>query len=212
MNTIGISAGYHDAGLAVVSPNGEILFAGHSERYSRIKNDSTLNNGIINEVDWSNVKQIAYYERPWMHNIQQLRSGEYNFQPWTPRGVLKKHLAPYLPNQKLPKVPLHSFPHHLSHAALAFQTSPFQDAIAVVVDAIGELDTITIWKCDYNILGEAIYRPLWRQRYPHSIGLFYSAMTKRVGLKPNEDEYILSCTDETIIETIEKLAKMKAKK
>jgi carbamoyltransferase len=61
----------------------------------------------------------------------------------------------------------------------------------VVIDAIGEWDTISIWAAEYDSRGQAHYKRLWGQRYPHSIGLFYSAMTKRAGLKPNEDEYIL---------------------
>ena len=60
----------------------------------------------------------------------------------------------------------------------------------VVIDAIGEWDTISIWGAHYDN-GVAKYHRLWGQKYPHSIGLFYSAMTQRVGLKPNEDEYIL---------------------
>ena len=60
-----------------------------------------------------------------------------------------------------------------------------------MIDAIGEWDTISIWGAEYDSRGRAKYRRLWGQRYPHSIGLFYSAMTQKVGLKPNEDEYIL---------------------
>jgi carbamoyltransferase len=60
----------------------------------------------------------------------------------------------------------------------------------VVIDAIGEFDTIGIYAAEY-VDGRAKYTKLWGQRYPHSIGLFYSAMTKEVGLKPMEEEYIL---------------------
>jgi carbamoyltransferase len=188
MNTIGISAGYHDAGLAVVSPEGEILFAGHSERYSKLKNDPNLCEGIINEVDWKDVGTIAYYERPWMHNVQQFRSGQENYGPWTTKGVVKTQLEPYI---QIPKVKYKSYRHHLSHAALGFQTSTFTEATCVVIDAIGELDTITIWNAKLDNNGKAQYKLLWSKGYPHSIGLFYSAMTKHIGLKPNEDEYIL---------------------
>jgi carbamoyltransferase len=61
----------------------------------------------------------------------------------------------------------------------------------VVIDAIGEWDTITIWGAEYNSKGRAHYKRLWTQRYPHSIGLFYSAMTERAFLNTYEDEYIL---------------------
>jgi len=80
--------------------------------------------------------------------------------------------------------------HHLSHAAAGFQTSPYTKATVVVIDAIGELDTISIWAAEY-VNGRAKYTKLWGQRYPHSIGLFYSAMTDRVGLKAGEEEYIM---------------------
>jgi carbamoyltransferase len=81
--------------------------------------------------------------------------------------------------------------HHLSHAAAGFQTSPYDQATVVVIDAVGEWDTITIWGAEYNSQGRATYRKLWSRGYPHSIGLFYSAVTARVGLKPLDEEYIL---------------------
>ena len=85
---------------------------------------------------------------------------------------------------------MYSFNHHLSHAAGGFQTSPYDRATVVVIDAIGEWDTITIWGAEYDRTGRARYQRLWGQRYPHSLGLFYSAITKRVGLHPLDEEYI----------------------
>src|SRR6185503_18595572 len=76
--------------------------------------------------------------------------------------------------------------HHESHAAAGFFTSPFDQAAILVIDAIGEWDTISAWEGR----GETL-RKLWSQRYPDSLGLLYSAFTQRVGLKPNEEEYIL---------------------
>jgi carbamoyltransferase len=84
----------------------------------------------------------------------------------------------------------HSYNHHLSHAAGGFQTSPYDRATVVVIDAIGEWDTISIWGAEYDRTGRARYRRLWGQQYPHSLGLFYSAITKRVGLHPLDEEYI----------------------
>jgi len=81
--------------------------------------------------------------------------------------------------------------HHLSHAASGFQTSPLDRATVVVIDAVGEWDTMTIWGAEYDSTGRAIYKRLWQQHYPHSIGLFYSAVTARVGLRPLDEEYIL---------------------
>jgi carbamoyltransferase len=79
----------------------------------------------------------------------------------------------------------------LSHAAAGFQTSPYKDSTVVVIDAIGEWDTISIWDARYDSQGQATYKKLWGQKYPHSIGLMYSAFTKEVGLRPLDEEYIL---------------------
>ena len=81
--------------------------------------------------------------------------------------------------------------HHQCHAAAGFQTSPFDRATVVVIDAVGEFQTVTIWGAEYDSQGRAVYRRLWQQNYPHSIGLFYSAVTGRVGLRPLDEEYIL---------------------
>jgi carbamoyltransferase len=183
---LGVSAGYHDAAVSVVREDGEIVFAGHSERYSKTKNDPELSIELLDAAYQYDIATIAYYERPWMHNIQQLRSGENAFGPWTLRGTLEQHVG----TNRIRGRRLQAFPHHLSHAAAGFQTSPYQEAAVVVIDAIGELDTISIYHARYDVHGRAQYQKVWGQRYPHSIGLFYSALTERVGLKPMEEEYI----------------------
>ena len=76
---LGISAGFHDAAISVIAENGDIMFAGHSERYSRIKNDPTIHPELLRECCNYYIDEIAFYERPWMHNWQQLRSGQYNW-------------------------------------------------------------------------------------------------------------------------------------
>jgi carbamoyltransferase len=188
MNILGISAGFHDAAATVISNQGDILFAGHSERYSKIKNDSKIHNDLIQDINQFNpISHIAYYEKPWKKQLRRLYSGEgvdwYNL---TLDQVLTNTFGK---RAIIPKASSHN--HHLSHAASGFQTSPYDRATVVVIDAIGEWDTISIWGAEYDSRGYARYKRLWNQRYPHSIGLFYSAMTQRVGLKPNEDEYIL---------------------
>ena len=184
-NILGISAGFHDAAISVIDRKGDILFAGHSERYSGIKNDPTVDPELVHEANQLGYNHVAVYERPWMHNIQKLYSGQRPFAPWTTRGFIRKHLK-----QSNFSFSTSSHSHHLSHAAAGFQTSPFSEAAVVVIDAIGELDTISIYHASYDSKGRARYQCRWRQRYPHSIGLFYSAITKSVGLKPQEDEYI----------------------
>jgi carbamoyltransferase len=187
MNILGISAGFHDASATVINTNGNILFAGHSERYSKLKNDSTIHPDLLKELCKWEYDTVAFYERPWMHNLQQLYTGQHHFGPWTTGGALKKYLGTWYQHRARQEI---AYPHHLSHAAAGFQTSPFDRATVVVIDAIGEFDTISIWGAEYRE-GRAQYQRLWRQRYPHSIGLFYSAMTKEIGLKPMEEEYIL---------------------
>lgn len=184
---LGVSAGFHDAAVTVVSESGEIVFAGHSERYSKKKNDPTLHTSLLEECCDYYFDTVAFYERPWMHNLQQWRSGQKEYGPWTTRAAIRQHLGEWYQFPARREV---SFPHHLSHAAAGFQTSSFDRAAVVVIDAIGELDTISIYRAAYDDQGRAHYERMWRQRYPHSIGLFYSAITKAVGLKPMEEEYI----------------------
>ena len=187
MNILGISAGFHDAALSVISDKGDILFAGHSERYSKIKNDSNLCPDIIQEIYGMDIGTIAYYERPWAKQLRQIYSGQgVEWNKLTVNQILKQQLRPFLTNG----IPVKNYNHHLSHAAAGFQTSPYARATVVVIDAIGEWDTISIWGAEY-VNGQAKYTRLWGQKYPHSIGLFYSAMTDRVGLKAGEEEYIM---------------------
>ena len=193
MNYIGISAGFHDAALSVIDSNGNIVFAGHSERYSKHKHDKHLCMGIVEDAlahcDNSDV-EIHYYERPWMKFLRQVRSGE---KPKLSSLLLKDTIGTGLLHklQDGHGGKVHTHNHHLSHAAAGFQTSPYDDATVVVIDAIGEFDTISIWNAWYDKNGKAQYKKLWGQKYPDSIGLFYSAMTERVGLRPLDEEYIL---------------------
>ena len=184
---LGISAGFHDAAATVIDGHGNIVFAGHSERYSKKKNDANLADGLLEELCNYQYDIVAFYERPWAHNLQQLYSGQRNLGPWTTGGALDKHLGSWYQHPPLDE---RSYPHHLSHAASGFQTSPFDRATVVVIDAIGEFDTISIYGAEYDSKGCAVYKKLWGQRYPHSIGLFYSAITERVGLHPLDEEYI----------------------
>jgi len=193
-NILGISAGYHDAAVSLISPQGEILFAWHSERYSKKKNDADLHPGLLDEIDFGSVDTIAYYETPWKKQLRQWYSGQgIEWDKFTTLRVLSQQLdfddhdsgIDYLD-----LFPVKSYNHHLSHAAAGFQTSPYDRATVVVIDAIGEWDTISIWGAEYDGRGRARYKKLWRQTYPHSIGLFYSAITGRVGLRPLDEEYI----------------------
>ena len=188
MMYVGLSCGFHDAGLSIVSDTGKILFAAHSERYSKKKHDANLCDGIVDEalkyIVNSNY-ELHYYEKPWLKAIRQFRAG----QPIGPLSV-KQIIGPEI-YEKFGDIPVRTHVHHKTHAAAGFQTSPFDHATVVIIDAIGEMDCISIWDACYDKNGNAHYTKLWSQKYPNSIGMFYSAMTQRVGLRPMDEEYIL---------------------
>lgn len=187
MDYIGISAGFHDASISVIS-GGNIVFAGHSERYSKIKNDKNLNKELINDAlsYVNNDYELHYYEKPILKYLRQLYAGQKpKLNSLLPSNIIGKNIHEMLGNKKI-----HTHSHHLTHAAAGFQTSGFVDATVVIIDAIGEFDTITIWDASYTNSGP-FYKKLYSKSYPNSIGLFYSAMTERLGLKPNEEEYIM---------------------
>jgi len=187
MNILGISAGFHDAAATVINQHGDIVFAGHSERYSKIKNDSNISQGLAEELYDQEIGTIAYYERPWSKQLRQLYAGQ--GVEWD-KLTVKKILQQQIPGLISPHRKIKNYNHHLSHAAAGFQTSSFNRATVVVIDAIGEWDTVSIWGAEYDSKGMAKYRRLWTQVYPHSIGLFYSAITQRIGLHPLDEEYI----------------------
>ena len=169
----GISEGFHDASITVMEDN-EILFAAHSERYSGIKNDKQLNQELINDaLQFGRPDRIYYYERPWLKNLRRRIAGQK-----LKKNTIKQDLLDYGI-----KAPISYTTHHKSHAAAGMFTSPFTDSNILCIDAIGEFTTTSIWN-------EKL-KKRWSQRYPKSLGLFYSAITDRVCLKPMEDEYIL---------------------
>jgi carbamoyltransferase len=187
MKILGISAGFHDAAATVIH-NGDILFAGHSERYSKQKNDANIHTDLLKDALAHSVDHVAYYERPWMKQLRQAYAGQgIEWDKITLNQVLKQQV----PEAMRTRPATSSHNHHLCHAAAGFQTSTYDRATVVVIDAVGEFETITIWGAEYDRMGHAKYKKLWQQNYPHSIGLFYSAATSGVGLRPLDEEYIL---------------------
>ena len=173
----GISANSHDAALAVFV-NEKLVFASHSERFSGIKNDRDLCDSLVQYArQWGEPDQVYWYENPYLKTARQLWAG----QGWKLRD---NNVPVYLARYGI-LAPVKYTTHHHSHAAAGYYTSEFNNACVLVIDAIGEFETMSIWEGKGNKL-----KKLWSQSYPHSVGLFYSAMTQRIGLKPNEDEYI----------------------
>ena len=187
MNILGISAGFHDAADTVIH-NGDILFAGHSERYSKQKNDANICSELLQDALHHSIDHVAYYERPWLKQLRQWYAGQ--GIEWN-KVTLNQVLQQQVPEAMLYSPTTSTHNHHACHAAAGFQTSPYDRATVVVIDAVGEFDTITIWAAEYDKNSHATYKKLWAQRYPHSIGLFYSAATSSVGLRPLDEEYIL---------------------
>ena len=178
MITWGISANSHDAALAVFSKDG-LEFASHSERFSGIKNDPNLNKELIDYAKkWGQPDEIIWYERPLVKTLRQFRAGQgIRFD----ENNIRKYLRSYGIH-----APIKYTSHHHSHASAGYYTSPFREATVVCIDSIGEFETLTVWRGRGTKL-----KKIYSKGYPHSVGLWYSALTQRVGLKPNEDEYIL---------------------
>jgi len=185
----GISANSHDAALAVFRKKSrgllpsmklELKFASHSERFSGIKNDLHLDQQLVDyaKQQYGEPDEIVWYEKPLVKTIRQL---------WAGQGFTLKenNIRNYLTNYSI-HAPVKYVSHHHAHAAGAYYTSGLYSSAVLVIDSIGEFETMSIWHGVGNKLEKK-----FSQWYPNSVGLWYSAMTQRVGLTPNEDEYIL---------------------
>jgi carbamoyltransferase len=171
MIILGINETSHDASVSLIK-DGNILFAGHAERYSKQKNDWYVNDSLLEDaLQYGKPDAIAYYEKPLLK---------------ASRLFLKGGLGDWKPRYSFGIMPTYKFKHHYSHAAAGYFTSKFDDAAIVVLDAIGEWNTSTIW------VGEGTnITKRYTQNYPVSFGLFYSAFTKLIGLMSNQEEYIM---------------------
>ena len=181
MRILGINALNHDAAITLIE-DGEILFAGHSERYSGIKNDSDLNSALFADCYRQGGKpdKVVYFERPYLKKLRQLRAGQYG------EVLSRKNLPSYYLRDFVGNTPIEYVQHHQSHAAAGYFTSPYEESAIVIIDAMGEWETCSIWYA-----WGSHFEKRYSLKYPKSLGLWYSAMTQRLGLKPQEDEYIL---------------------
>lgn len=174
MKILGINETTHDASITLIE-DGEILFAGHAERYSKSKNDWFTNQDLLDDaMSYGLPDKIAYYEKPWLKKTRIRLAGGFGGD------------KPFFEGTPLSSLPRKNFSHHYSHAAAGYYTSRFNDAAIVVLDAIGEWNTSSVWVGDGNTI-----KNVFKQNYPFSFGLFYSAFTDLIGLKANEEEYIL---------------------
>lgn len=183
MITWGINALNHDASIAVVK-NKKLIFWKRSSEYSGQPGDQELSTQLIRDARKASggaIDEVVWYENAWLKKTRQLYAGQYR---WAfdynelPKVYLKKLGIKY---KKFKQVP-----HHLSHAAAGYLTSPFKEAVVVVLDALGEWESSTIW----YVKGRK-FEKVWSRKYPTSLGLFYSAYTDLLGYKPISQEHEL---------------------
>jgi len=179
----GVSALSHDAALAV-SVAGSVVFAAHAERYSRVKNDPLLSAGLLQDAlrVAGKPSRVVWYERPFLKKVRHARAGQ-----WREAFATADLPNFYLRSFRLGLPRAEFVGHHESHLAAGVATSGFPDCAVIVADAIGEVRTFTVARHSQTGGTEEVAR----LRYPHSLGLLYSAFTRRCGFRPNEDEYVV---------------------
>ena len=200
MNILGLSFYYHDSSAALVS-DGVLVAAAAEERFSRVKHDSGLPHLAIEFVlrqsglSMDDVDHVVFYEKPFIKFERMLLTAMATFprssavfresmQRWiTDKLWVKSHLLREL---GVPAAKLLFADHHVSHAASSFFTSPFEESAILTVDGAGEWSTATMGIGRGNQL--EITQEL---RFPHSLGLLYSAFTAYCGFEINEGEYKL---------------------
>lgn len=197
MNILGISAFYHDAAASLVV-DGKIVAAAQEERFTRKKHDEAFPKNAIEfclrfaGLEKKDINLVAFYEKPLLKFERLLET----YLAYAPRGIRSFTKAmPVWMKQKLWIRDLISkelayqgkvlFPeHHESHAASAFYPSPFEEAAFLVMDGVGEWAT-----CTYGVGKGNEIKILAEIKFPHSLGMLYSAFTYYTGFKVNSGEY-----------------------
>ncbi len=200
MYILGISCYYHDSAAAILK-DAQVIAAVEEERFSREKNDDSFPKQAIDYcmkeagVATSELAWVAFYDKPVLKFERLLDNyiasgprGLYSFTDVIPKWIhkrlwikeeIKKHLGDYRGKIYFPE-------HHMSHAAYTFFTSPFDEAAILTVDGVGEWTTTS-----YGSAKNTKIKLTADIRWPHSLGMFYSAFTYYLGFKVNEGEYKL---------------------
>jgi carbamoyltransferase len=204
MRFLGISAFYHDSAAALVE-DGDVVAAAQEERFTRKKHDSTYPaHAIASCLDQAGIRladldAVVFYDKPFLKFERLLET----YLAFAPRGLeqfrvglpvwireklflkesLRKRLAREAPDVDW-NARLLFTEHHLSHAASAFYPSPFDEAVVLTMDGVGEWTTTSVAIGRGNEL--KIHKEL---HFPHSLGLLYSAFTYYTGFKVNSGEY-----------------------
>ena len=203
---LGISAFYHDSAACIIS-DGKIVAAAQEERFTRVKHDAGYpKNAVEFVLNYANLKlsdldHIVFFEKPFLKFERLLET----YVAFAPKGFVqfskamptwlrdklfqKKQLMDHLKehdNKFRDEKKLHFSEHHLSHAASAFYPSPFEEAIVLTADGVGEWATTTV------AIGSGKNLEIKKEiQFPHSLGLLYSAFTYYTGFKVNSGEYKL---------------------
>ena len=203
---LGISAFYHDSSASILI-DGKIIAAAQEERFTRIKQDSSFPKNAINfvlkfcDLDLKDIDQIVFYEKPFLKFERLLETytafapkGFIQFSKSIPIWIKEKLFQKKLIKQNLKEInkkfdidnKLFFSEHHMSHAASAFYPSPFEEAVILTADGVGEWATTTI------AIGRGNKLKIEKEiHFPHSLGLLYSAFTYYTGFKVNSGEYKL---------------------
>ena len=204
INILGISAFYHDSAATLIQ-DGEIIAAAQEERFSRVKHDSRFPKNAINyvleegKVELNNIDYIVFFEKPFL-KFERLLETYLAFAPrgfksfslamplWLREKLFQKKLIFDLLHEQDPNFTdikkIKFSEHHFSHAASAFYPSPFEEAIILTLDGVGEWATTTVAHGKGNQI-----KILKEIHFPHSLGLLYSAFTYYTGFKVNSGEY-----------------------
>ncbi|MGK0361022.1 MAG: carbamoyltransferase [Bradymonadia bacterium] len=200
---LGVSALYHDSAAAVIR-DGEIIAAAQEERFTRVKGDARIPHHAITYVlDEAGIKpgqldRVVFMDKPLTKFTRLLTTyagvaprGLQSFMMAMPawlkeKGWAQYHIEKFLRRLGHRGVDVQMIEHHQAHAASAFYPSPFEEAAIITCDGVGEWATTTVGVGEGNRM-----RLLFEQRFPHSIGMLYSAFTYYCGFKVNSGEYKL---------------------
>ncbi len=204
---LGISAYYHDSAAALLI-DGDVVAAAHEERFTRKKNDNSFPKKAVSYVlseyglELTDLDAVVFYDKQYLKFERLLETyhafaprGLVSFLSAMPEWIKKKLLIRNLIWKELEAIqgkttkkrPPLLFPeHHLSHAASAFYPSPFDKAAIITTDGVGEWATTTLGLGENNNISI-----IKETRFPHSLGLLYSAFTYYCGFKVNSGEYKL---------------------
>lgn len=171
----GVNALNHDASIAVFRDRDIVA-------HLRSAQDTELTQGMIDAaLQWGQPQRVYWYENPWSKKLRQLRAGQFS-DALDPAELPEIYLGQFGID-----VPIISGDHHRSHAAAGYLSSPYDSALIVVADAIGQWDSLTVWSGQGTEL-----QLLHRRRYPYSLGLFYSAFTQLLGYQPVAQENLVT--------------------